>query len=912
MSRCVLADTKEYNLENSREEACWALSPQEVLDRFKVSKERGLSAEEVQERRKKYGSNRLPDSRTKSVWVIILDQFKSLIILLLVAAAVVSYVFGDLLEGIAIAVVIGINTAIGFFTELKAVRSMEALKRMGSVGSRVRRDNEIVEISAEEIVPGDIMIIEGGDIVTADARLVEASRLQVDESTLTGESVPVGKGSRPVDRDTELAERKNMLFKGTAITRGSGEGVVVSTGTQTELGKISSLVESAEEETTPLEQRLNTLGRKLIWVTLIIVILIAGGGILAGKEIFLMIETSIALAVAAIPEGLPIVATLALARVMWRMARRNALINRLSAVETLGATSVIFADKTGTLTENRMTVKQIVVSSSMVEIKQDNGVSGFFTDEKRVHPDDDPLLSEALKIGILCNNASFLYSEEKEDKVSGDPLEVALLAVGAQADMKRQEVVKDMPEVREEAFDPEIRMMATVHKKNDYFYVAVKGAPEAVLEKCDSILTKNGAEPLKEKARQEWLDSNERMAEKGQRMLAVARKNTNEKDVNPYEKLTFVGLVGLLDPPRQEIKNALSECRKAGIRVIMVTGDQPVTAWSIARAVDLVQNSGAEVVLGRDLKPPDQLREEQKKHLLSIPIFARVNPEQKLNLIGIHQDNGSIVAMTGDGVNDAPALKKADIGVAMGKRGTQVAREAADMVLKDDAFATIVAAIEQGRVIFANIRKFVLYLMSCNVSEIMSVALASVVNMPLPILPLQILFLNLITDVFPALALGMGEGDPMAMNKPPRPSDEPILRARHWYMISSYGFLITAAVIGSLMVALHLLQMENEQAVTVSFLTLAFAQLCHVFNMRESGSRLLHNDITGNKYVWGALGLCTVLLLIAVYTPGLSFALHVVDPGLAGWFLVLGASMFPLVIGQIATSLKIPVIGKGL
>ena len=907
--RRVLENDKKKKLRTRGELGYWALSPQEVLEQFGVEKEHGLFAEEVRERQKNYGPNKISDRQKRSAWMIFIGQFKSLIVVLLAIAAGLSFIFSDFLEGIAIVVVIGINTVIGFFTEMKAVKSMEALKRMGSVCTRVRRDNEVMEIPAEDIVPGDIIVVEGGDIVTADVRLIEASRLQADESTLTGESVPVGKGLQAVDRDTELAGRKSMLFKGTAITRGSGEGVVTSIGPQTELGKISSLVQSAEKEITPLEQKLDKLGRKLIWVTLIIAALIAGGGILTGKKIFLMIETAIALAVAAIPEGLPIVATLALARGMWRMARRNALVNRLSAVETLGATNVIFTDKTGTLTENRMAVKRIVLSSGVVDIKHDSSDSGFSMEGKRVQPSEDTLLSEALKIGILCNNASLSYSQDKEDKVSGDPLEVALLAAGAQAGIRRRELNEAMPEMREEAFDPEIKMMATYHKKDGYFYVAVKGAPEAVLERCDSVLMKNAAEAIGEEERTEWLDRNESMAGQGLRMLAVARKIVDEEDADPYKNLTLVGLVGLLDPPRQEIQDALSECQNAGVRVIMVTGDQPVTARNIARQVGLVRHDDMEVVLGRDLKAIDQLNKEQQQHLISVPVFARVSPEQKLNLIAIHQDAGSIVAMTGDGVNDAPALKKADIGVAMGRRGTQVAREAADMVLKDDAFSTIVAAIEQGRVIFANIRKFVLYLISCNVSEVMSVALASAVNIPLPILPLQILFLNLITDVFPALALGMGEGDPGIMNKPPRSPDEPILGARHWYMISVYGLLITVAVIGSLMLALHVLKMGDEQAVTVSFLTLAFAQLWHVFNMREAGSRFLHNDITRNKYVWGALALCTILLLTVVYAPGLSLVLHVVDPGLAGWWLVIGASMFPLIVGQVAVSLRIPIIG---
>jgi Ca2+-transporting ATPase len=541
----------EQQRESKKDKAYWARAADDVLDQFNVSKKQGLSSQAVHDLQKRYGPNRLKDTQSKSIWVILANQFKSLIILLLAAAAGLSFVFGDILEGIAIAVVIGINTAIGFFTELKAVRSMEALRSLGSVSSRVRRDNEIVEIPAEEIVPGDIVIIEGGDIVTADIRLIEASRLQANESTLTGESMPVGKQTEPVKADTELAERKNMLFKGTAITRGSAEGVVTGIGMDTELGKISSLVEHAEEEITPLEQRLNTLGHKLIWVTLIIAVLIAGGGIVAGKKIFLMIETSIALAVAAIPEGLPIVATLALARGMLRMARRNALVNRLSAVETLGATNIIFTDKTGTLTENRMTVAHIILAGGVVDIKQEDEDGGFYIDEKRIDPDHDALLKEALQIGVLCNNASLSEKDGKGSEVSGDPLEVALLIAGAQADIRRYHLAKIMPEVREEAFDPEIKMMATFHEQNDHFYVAVKGAPEAVIENCQSILTGNKTESLTEDTRREWLKRNDQMAEKGLRMLALARKIVKNQNAEAYEDLTLVGIVGLHDPPRQ-------------------------------------------------------------------------------------------------------------------------------------------------------------------------------------------------------------------------------------------------------------------------------------------------------------------------------------------------------------------------
>jgi Ca2+-transporting ATPase len=884
----------------------WNKSSQEILEELGVSPSSGLDNLEVKRRRRGYGPNRLREAKRKSAWLILADQFRSLIVLLLGGAAALSFGFGDWIEGLAIIAVIFINATIGFFTELKAVRSMEALHRLGSVSAKVRREGQIQEIHAQELVPGDIVVLEGGDIVTADLRLIQASKLQADESTLTGESMPVSKMVEPLEEDVPLAERTNMLFKGTAVTRGSSEGIVVSSGMDTELGKISSLVEEAEEEVTPLEKQLNKLGHKLIWATLAIAAFVAVGGILAGKEMFLMIETSIALAVAAIPEGLPIVATIALARGMWRMAHRNALINRLSAVETLGATNVICTDKTGTLTENRLTVTRIALESGVIKISGEtlDDEGEFIKNGKPVDPLKDKVLYESLKVGVLCNNSSLQRGTDGKLQAVGEPLEGALLVAGFKGGIDRNSLIEDMPEVREEAFDPDVKMMATFQKHEDRFYVAVKGAPESVLEKCTLILTQEGERRMNHQDRERWLEKNDQMAEEGLRMLALAKKTVDSIDSEPYQGLTFLGLVGLVDPPRTDVRQAIQLCQQAGVRVIMVTGDQVVTARNVGWATGLIQEHETEVVHGGDLKGPDELSEQEKKRILKTPIFARVSPKQKLDLIDIHQKAGSVVAMTGDGVNDAPALKEADIGIAMGLRGTQVAREAADMVLKDDAFPTIVAAIAQGRVIFNNIRKFVFYLISCNVSEILAVTLASIASAPLPILPLQILFLNLVTDVFPALALGVGGGDPEIMMGPARDPKEPILGQKRWLAIGGYGLVITFSVLGALALAILWLKMGEKQAVTVSFLTLAFAQLWHVFNMREPGSSFLHNDIIRNPFIWGALALCTGLLLAAVYIPGLAMVLKVMDPGRKGWLLVIVMGLIPWIIGQIVKSVR--------
>jgi Ca2+-transporting ATPase len=464
--------------------------------------------------------------------------------------------------------------------------------------------------------------------------------------------------------------------------------------------------------------------------------------------------------------------------------------------------------------------------------------------------------------------------------------------------LSREILLELTPEVREVAFDPDTKLMATVHQDDGQYRVAVKGAPAAVAQACSSVQTEDGVKEMRDSDRERWLKRNAQMAEEGLRVLALATKRVDTQKIEPYTGLSLLGLAGLLDPPREQVRPALEACQDAGVRVVMVTGDHPVTARKVGTAVGLVKGNKADVVRGSEIKPPDELSAEERERILDALILARVSPEQKLNLISLHQENGSIVAMTGDGVNDAPALKKADIGVAMGQRGTQVAQEAADMVLRDDAFFSIVAAVEQGRVIFGNIRKFVFYLLSCNISEILVVSLASLLNAPLPIRPLQILYLNLVTDVFPALALGVGEGDASIMKKPPRDPKEPVLTHDHWRSIAGYGLLITVSVLGAFALAFTWLAAEEGRAVTISFLTLAFAQLWHVFNMREEGSSMIRNEVTRNPYIWGALILCAGLLVAAVYLPVLEGLLKTEDPGLTGWALVLIASLIPLVIGQ--------------
>jgi P-type Ca2+ transporter type 2C len=866
-----------------------ALPAADVLARMGVSIAAGLSDDEVKHRHAAFGRNTIVSRRKANALLLLLHQFNSPVVYLLSAAAALAFYFRQLEEGAAIVLVLAVNALIGFLTELKAARSIEALRALGSHSARVRRDGHVRLIAAEEIVPGDIVVLEAGDAIAADLRLVEASNLAADESTLTGESVAVHKHTRAVADEARLADRASMLFKGTAVTRGSGVGVVTATGLSTELGRVSRLVEEAEPGASPLEKKLARLSTQLVWAVLILTALIAGVGLTTGKDAFLMIEAAIALAVAAIPEGLPIVATLALARGMWRMARQNALIERLSAVETLGATTVILTDKTGTLTENRMTVRRLWVPSGEIELETDGG-----PDASRAQLGDDAQLSLLLEIGVLCNDASL---DSAHEQGSGDPMELALLRAGFRAGLKRAALLQHSPLAQKHAFDTSTKMMATVHRRGDRYVFAVKGAPEAVLAACGKAITEDGEVPLDAAARAEWHARVEHFGHHGLRVLACAMKTAAEADAPPYADLTFIGLIGLEDPARADVPRAIKDCHDAGIRVVMVTGDHAVTARSIGRAVGL-GHAAANVVEGKQV---EQLTNGKYGELFDVAIFARVSPAEKLSLVRAYQNAGEIVAMTGDGVNDAPALRQADIGVAMGLRGTDVAREAAAMILLDDAFPTIVKAIREGRVIFGNIRRFVAYLLSCNLSEVLVVGLAVLSTLPLPVLPLQILYLNLVTDVFPAFALAMGEGEPGILKRPPRNPREPILGRRQWIVIVLQSLALTAGTFGALAAARLGLDLDGRATVTVTFLTLAFAQLWHVFNMRHPQSGPLRNEVTRNPWAWGALALCTALVAVPPYVAPVADVMHLAPLDAAMWAVVLVMSLAPLVAIQAVT-----------
>lgn len=851
----------------------------------------GLTTAEARQRLAQYGPNALETVQAESLLLILLRQFKSLIVGILALAAGVSFILGDTVEGIAILVVLAINALTGFVLEWNASKSMLALRQFDVARARVVRDGQVQEISSEDITLGDLLLIEAGDVVVADADLLEVHQLEADESTLTGESMPVAKSTEPTPADAPLGDQFNRLFKGTAITAGTGRALVTAIGAGTELGKIAGLVEQAERTATPLEEKLNALSKTLIFVTLGLTGLFVVAGLVRGEAAGPLIETSVALAIAAIPEGLSVVATIALAYGMLRLARKKVLVKRLTAVETLGGTNVIFTDKTGTLTENRIDVFSLQLTDKQtdlyIEVRTDHHRRLLEVVKGETTVTEQSAFIQLVQLGVLCNNAEAVPG--KDDGYLGDPVEVALLQFAYSAGHKPDAIRALNPRLAEQAFSSDTRMMATLHQTDQRYRVAVKGAAEEVMARCPSLTPDQRTRQQKRA---------EEMAQAGLRTLAFACCETTEQpDSETFAQvdLTFVGLIGFLDPPRLAVTPALHACRKAGIRVVMVTGDHPVTALTIARQVGLVEPEDTLTMTGKDLKPFGELTDDEQKKLLSCNIFARVSPSQKLDLIEVYQQQGNVVGMTGDGVNDAPALKKADIGIAMGLRGTQVAAEAADLVLKDDSFASIVRAIGQGRVIFENIRKFVLFLLSCNLSEIFVVAIAGLAGLGSPLLPLQILFINIVTDVFPALALGMGRENGTLMKRPPRTPGQPLLSRTDWQRVVFYACLMAASVLGVYGYARWQWGYTAAQGSTLTFYALSWVQLLHVFNLYSGASTsLFTNEITRNRYVWLALLLCLGILLFTYFVPVLHQVLAIQPLEGRALALIAGSGLLPI------------------
>jgi Ca2+-transporting ATPase len=849
----------------------------QFITQLASDKENGLLSDEATKRLQKFGSNVIQADKGKSPLRILLEQFNSLMVWLLLFAAGLSFWFQEYLDATAILLVILINAVVGFWMELQALRSMNALKKMASVPSKVFRDGKLIEIPSEELVPGDVLFLEAGDIITADARIIQAAQLSVNEASLTGEAMPVEKKETELPEKTPLAERTNMLHKGTYVTNGNAKALVTATGMQTELGKIAHLVQSAKQSATPLEKKLQVFSRKLIYITIILVVLIFVVGLLTHGDYVEMLETAIALAVAAIPEGLPIVATLALAQGMMKMAKHKIIVKKLAAVETLGGTTIICTDKTGTLTQNKIEVSEVIP----VDIASEK---------------NKELLT---RIGMLCNTASVEINNNTVIEI-GDPLETGLLKYAYKQGVLKEQVEKIFPKIHEVPFSSETKMMATLHKNGNGFTVFAKGAAEELLNQCTFIVNGYDKSQLTEQLKDEWKHKSEKLAASGLRIIAGAYKETTNENTPLLEDLIFAGLYCMIDPPAEDVYQAIQEAKDAGIRVVMITGDHPATANCIANQLHI--SSENEPISGKDMQPYGHLTEIDKQKWLQTSVFARVTPAQKLDLVTVLQEQGNIVGMTGDGVNDAPALKKADIGIAMGQRGTQVAQEVSDMVLKDDAFSSIVHAIKQGRIIFSNIQKFVIYLLSCNMSELFVVSLAALSNLHFQLLPLQILFINLVTDVLPALALGVSEGNPFVMKHRPRNPSEPLLKTKQWYAVWVYAAVISVCTLGAVFISHYFIhagtQFDPKLCNNILFFTLIFCQLFHVFNMASAKVSFFKSEVFRNRYVWYALLSCALIILTLFIITPVKEALDIQPLNTEDWVLVVASALISLLVIQ--------------
>ena len=828
----------------------------------------GLRSEEAGNRLAKYGRNELKEKGRRSPIAMFADQFRDFMILVLIAAAVVSGFVGEAADTVAILVIVVLNAAIGFIQEYRAEKAMEALRQMAAPAARVLRDGRVSAVPGAEIVPGDLVLLEAGVIVPADMRLVEAVQLRVEEAALTGESVPVEKHTRALREELlPLGDRSNMVFKGTVITYGRGTGVVVGTGMDTELGKIASLLQEEEEVKTPLQKRLTVFGKKLAVAVLFICAFIFGVGLLRGEAPVLMFLTAVTLAVAAIPEALPAVITISLALGARKMVEQNALIRKLPAVETLGSVTTICSDKTGTLTWNRMTVEEIWAGGTLFR-SSDPAIGRF----------------DRLMKALALSNDALPYVSGDIVGVSGDPTEIALYRVAGEHGFVKAELEKEHPRVAEIPFDSERKCMTTIHRWPGGYMAFTKGGVDVMLEKAVNVLVEGRSAPIDAG---EISRVNDRMADEGLRVLAVACRFWDEvpADLSPESVergLTLLGLVGMLDPPREEVREAVALCKSAGIRPVMITGDHPLTARSIARRIGIVDDGGA-VMTCRDLERISM--DVFGDRVEDIRVYARMIPEQKLKIVKALQDKGHSVAMTGDGVNDAPALKRADIGIAMGITGTDVSKEAAHMILLDDNFATIVRAVREGRMIYDNIRKFIKYLLACNSGEVWTLFLAPILGLPLPLQPIQILWMNLVTDSLPALALAVEPAEGDVMKRPPRDPRESIFAHGLGFFCIWAGLLMAAVCIG---VQYLELAEGNERWETMVFTVIVWGQLTTALAVRSERESLFTLGLLTNKAMLGAVIAGVGLQLAVIYVPSLN-PVFKTDPLTAGELLYCAA-----------------------
>lgn len=837
------------------------LSADEAAGRLKTNHQTGLSTAEIATRTTVYGANALQENRGRSPWRMLLSQFTDFMIVVLIAAAIISGMVGDVKDTIAIVVIVMLNAVIGFIQEYRAEQAMAALKRMSEATAQALRDGQVKTVNASELVPGDVVLLEAGNIVPADFRLVEAAQLRIDESALTGESVAVEKQIHPLSVvDAPLGDKTCLAYKGTIVTYGRGLGLVVATGMQSELGKIAALLSQDDDTKTPLQKRLKAFGQRLALAALAVCVLVFVIGILRGEPLLLMFMTAVSLAVAAIPEALPAVVTISLALGAHKMIKQHALIRRLPAVETLGSVTFICSDKTGTLTQNKMHVTAMYADGELCEAWQD---------DKKTEP--WLTLFHAL---ALSNDAHL----DGHGKIHGEPTEAALLRAAQEAGWNKTVLESKMPRLMELPFDSERKRMTTFHKMAGGSIAYTKGSPESLVPQCTHILTSSGEQVTIDQTA--LLQQAEAMAANGLRVLAVAYRDwpalpSSEQPDELERNLLFLGLIGLIDPPRHEAKEAVSLCKSAGITTVMITGDHPATARAIAYELGILDDRAGQVMTGAELARLDQQAFEMEVE--RVRVYARVDPVQKINIVQALQDKGEVVAMTGDGVNDAPALRSADIGVAMGKGGTDVAREAAHMVLLDDNFATIVHAVSQGRRIFDNIRKFIKYTMTSNAGEIWTILLAPFLGLPIPLLPIHILWINLVTDGLPGLALTAEPAERGNMSRPPRPLQESIFAHGMWQHMIWVGLLMGGVSLLTQAWALHggtanigFGHVDSSHWQTMVFTVLTLSQLGHVLAIRNDKDSLFTAGIFSNPMLLFAVLFTFLLQMATIYVPALN------------------------------------------
>ncbi|MCL6453038.1 MAG: calcium-translocating P-type ATPase, SERCA-type [Alicyclobacillus sp.] len=859
----------------------------------------GLSESEVQARRDQVGWNQLVEGDKVSLLTIFLNQFRDFMILVLLAATLISGLLGEYTDAITIIAIIILNGVLGFVQEVRAERSLAALKELTAPMAKVRRDGKVVTIAAKELVPGDIILLEGGDRVPADGRIVASPGLDVEESSLTGESVPVSKqASAYVDPAAPLGDRVNMVYMGTMVTRGKAEVVVTETGMRTEMGKIADLMQQSEDTLTPLQRRLDQMGKVLVWLALAITALVVVTGVLHGKPLYQMFLAGVSLAVAAIPEGLPAIVTIALALGVQRMIKRRAIVRKLPSVETLGCATVVCSDKTGTLTQNRMTVQRVWVEGQWYRVTGSgyDPTGEFVFEDRAIRAMRRESLRWLVEIGATCNNATMklVATEDGEQwACDGDPTEGALLVMAKKAGFDDPDAVYER--IDELPFDSDRKLMSVLVRRGEDIYLLTKGAPDVLLERSTKFFTQGREEPVSAGIRKQVLTANQTMAGQALRNIAFAYRKFRSVEAvkmerDPEQQLVFVGLCGMMDPPRESVYEAIHKCHTAGIRTVMITGDHQATATAIARQLEMLPPDGL-VVTGTDLDAMSD--EELARQVRDIYVYARVTPEHKLRIVKALQSRGEIVAMTGDGVNDAPAIKQADIGIAMGLSGTDVAKEASALVLGDDNFATIVAAVEEGRGIYDNIKKFIRYLLSSNVGEIVTMFVAMLVGLPLPLLPIQILWVNLVTDGLPAIALGVDPAERDIMNRPPRDVNEGIFAKGFSVKILSRGILIGIVTLAVFLYALRTQPQNLVRAQTMAYATLTMAQFILVFDCRSVEGGIWKRNLFENIWLVLAVAASLALFLLTIYVPGLAHVFSTVRLSGLEWLIVVVAAAVP-------------------